>query len=264
MSTLYKFNGKEKDEETGMYYYGARYYIPELSIWGSVDPLSDKYPSMSPFMYCAGNPVVLVDPNGMDIWDFDENGNYSGRTINKKYDQLRVVSINADGDKNIISETDKFKYGTVKHQQVIINENSKVDFLGIIGDDNAKKTFELFANNTNVEWTHAKVGKKEGIYGSNVVGTNHNESSTAVGAFLRTTGLFLREVNHNHPSGSPLPSWDQTNGIWNSKKGDVPAAYFYEKINPKIKLNIYTKKYGYSPYDSKGTLDERILNNKIR
>jgi len=60
MVTEYKFNGKELDSETGMYYYGARYYIPELSIWGSVDPLSDKYPSMSPFMYCAGNPVRLV------------------------------------------------------------------------------------------------------------------------------------------------------------------------------------------------------------
>ena len=61
MVTDYKFNGKEKDEETGMYYYGARYYIPELSIWGSVDPLSDKCPTMSPFMYCEENPVVLVD-----------------------------------------------------------------------------------------------------------------------------------------------------------------------------------------------------------
>jgi len=58
--TPYKFNGKEKDEETGMYYW-ARYYSPELSAWLSVDPLSDKYPSMSPFMYCAGNPVRLVD-----------------------------------------------------------------------------------------------------------------------------------------------------------------------------------------------------------
>ena len=40
----YKFNGKEKDEETGLYYYGARYYSPELSMWLSVDPMSDKYP----------------------------------------------------------------------------------------------------------------------------------------------------------------------------------------------------------------------------
>jgi hypothetical protein len=36
----------------------------ELSVWLSVDPLADKYPSMSPFMYTAGNPVMLVDPDG--------------------------------------------------------------------------------------------------------------------------------------------------------------------------------------------------------
>ncbi|NMA23638.1 MAG: RHS repeat-associated core domain-containing protein, partial [Spirochaetales bacterium] len=66
-ATPYRFNGKELDEETGLYYYGARYYTPELGIWLSVDPLSDKYPSMSAFMYCAGNPVVLVDPDGREI-----------------------------------------------------------------------------------------------------------------------------------------------------------------------------------------------------
>jgi hypothetical protein len=38
-----------------------------LSIWLSIDPLSDKYPSLSPYIYCAGYPVILVDPDGMDI-----------------------------------------------------------------------------------------------------------------------------------------------------------------------------------------------------
>jgi len=64
-ATPYKFNGKEKDEETGMYYYGARYYSPELSMWLSVDPMSDKRPNQSPFMYCSGNPVILIDPSGL-------------------------------------------------------------------------------------------------------------------------------------------------------------------------------------------------------
>jgi hypothetical protein len=36
----------------------------------SVDPLSDKYPSLSPYAYCAGNPVVLVDPDGRSIDDY--------------------------------------------------------------------------------------------------------------------------------------------------------------------------------------------------
>jgi RHS repeat-associated protein len=62
----YTFSGKEKDVETGYGYFGARYYDSGLSIWLSVDPMSDKYPSMSPYNYCANNPVILVDPDGED------------------------------------------------------------------------------------------------------------------------------------------------------------------------------------------------------
>ena len=60
----YTFSAKEKDSETGLSYFGARYYSSDLSIWLSVDPMSDKYPSLSPYVYCADNPVKLVDPNG--------------------------------------------------------------------------------------------------------------------------------------------------------------------------------------------------------
>jgi hypothetical protein len=45
----------------------ARHYHPTLSIWLSVDPMSDKYPGVSPYAYCANNPVKLVDPNGEEI-----------------------------------------------------------------------------------------------------------------------------------------------------------------------------------------------------
>ena len=62
----YTFSAKEKDAETGYSYFGSRYYSSELGIWLSVDPMSDKYPSLSPYTYCADNPVKLVDPNGED------------------------------------------------------------------------------------------------------------------------------------------------------------------------------------------------------
>jgi RHS repeat-associated protein len=68
-ATPYKFNGKELDAETNLYYYGARYYAAMENIWLSVDPLSDKYPHQSPFMFCSGNPVMRVDMDGMeDDW----------------------------------------------------------------------------------------------------------------------------------------------------------------------------------------------------
>ena len=59
------FTGKERDAETGYSYFGARYYDSDLSgLFLSVDPMSDKYPNISPYAYCAWNPVKLVDPDG--------------------------------------------------------------------------------------------------------------------------------------------------------------------------------------------------------
>ncbi len=62
----YKFNGKELDEETGFYYYGARYYNPKFSIWLTTDPLAEKFPNASPYAYCLNNPVNMVDPDGRE------------------------------------------------------------------------------------------------------------------------------------------------------------------------------------------------------
>ena len=59
-----KFNGKELDEETGLYYYGARYMNPRLSIWYATDPLEDNYPNVSSYAYCAGNPINCIDRKG--------------------------------------------------------------------------------------------------------------------------------------------------------------------------------------------------------
>ena len=59
---------EERDEETGFGYFGARYMDHELmTMWLSVDPLADKYPSISPYAYCNWNPVKLVDPDGEEI-----------------------------------------------------------------------------------------------------------------------------------------------------------------------------------------------------
>ena len=63
-SARYTFSGKERDEESGFSYFGARYYNSAYSIWMSIDPMSDKYPSLSPYAYCGNNPIKLVDPNG--------------------------------------------------------------------------------------------------------------------------------------------------------------------------------------------------------
>ncbi|MGD9494543.1 MAG: RHS repeat domain-containing protein [Bacteroidales bacterium] len=86
----YTFSAKEKDDETQYSYFGARYYDSDLSVWLSVDPMSDEYPSMSPYMYCAGNPVKIVDPNGMwldDVFKNSETGEVSIVKTNDNFDR---------------------------------------------------------------------------------------------------------------------------------------------------------------------------------
>jgi len=65
----YRYTGKERDEETGLYYHGARYYVPWLARWSASDPLESKYAGRTPYCYGADNPVSYNDPNGMQEED---------------------------------------------------------------------------------------------------------------------------------------------------------------------------------------------------
>ncbi|MEG1905398.1 MAG: RHS repeat-associated core domain-containing protein, partial [Bacteroidales bacterium] len=68
--TRYTFSAKEKDEETGYGYFGARYYNSDLSIWLSVDPMAEKYPHQTNYVYCSNNPIRIIDPDGRDEYDW--------------------------------------------------------------------------------------------------------------------------------------------------------------------------------------------------
>jgi RHS repeat-associated protein len=59
----YRYTGKERDEETGFYYHGARYYAPWLGRWTTTDP-AGVVDGLNLYLYVRGSPVILVDPNG--------------------------------------------------------------------------------------------------------------------------------------------------------------------------------------------------------
>jgi RHS repeat-associated protein len=61
----YRYTGKEKDEETGLYYHGARHYAPWLGRWTSADP-AGLVDGVNLYRYGRNRPVVLIDPTGLD------------------------------------------------------------------------------------------------------------------------------------------------------------------------------------------------------
>jgi len=97
-----KFNGKEYDEMNGYdtYDYGARGYYPAMGRFITVDPLAEKYYSISPYAYCAGNPVNRIDPDGKDWYINGKTGglyynkNQSDQTITYKKQQYTKVGEN--------------------------------------------------------------------------------------------------------------------------------------------------------------------------
>ena len=75
-NTPYLFNAKELDEETGLYYYGARYMDPKISMWLGVDPLMEQTPSWTPYRAFYCNPIRYTDLIGLsESTHTDDNGN---------------------------------------------------------------------------------------------------------------------------------------------------------------------------------------------
>ena len=88
----FKFTGKERDEETGYDFFGALNYTSAASIWLSVDPLADKYPGISPYAYCAWNPMRYVDPDGRD-WYEAEDGSivWTDYKSQQAMDEVKII-----------------------------------------------------------------------------------------------------------------------------------------------------------------------------
>ena len=132
----YKYNDKEFVEMHGFdtYDYGARGYYPAAGRFMTIDPLCEKYYSISPYAYCANNPVNAIDPEGEDYWSTNDPEkirqfiNSVGSGAN--YFDFSNWNHMTDGQfANRLSyndETGKYwiSYGTVENGEAVINSRS--------------------------------------------------------------------------------------------------------------------------------------------
>ena len=217
----YTSTGKEKDEETGYGYFGARYMDHELmTMWLSVDPMSDKYPGLSPYAYCVWNPVKLVDPDGNEMFPTEkraqkayeravrrfgddrvgevrnlgtkDNPNYGffvyGKGKNKNATRVsynkssKEFNVSADcPDKQITSSWGLMNYTVFKARK------NKIEFqitFGLQLGANIGEKGEVKLNLISVELLNASIDSREGGSFSTVKENNANVSSSVSGKFM--------------------------------------------------------------------------------
>ena len=202
----YKFNGKEFDEETGLYYYGARYYDPRLSLWLSIDPKEEKYSNVSTYCYVISNPLKYTDPTGMEI----------DMTKVRLADEQLKLSTTQSVIKDLASQTglqlsldkdNKLQYAKNDEGKPIVNKITNKKGKEIDAGSKTARNFliKMIDNKTEIEVSyHAKRTVTSGTQ----IGLSFEQISNmvkgAVGVDGNTLGFgmtFLHELHHTTIGG---------------------------------------------------------------
>ena len=219
----YKYNDKELDTRNGlnMYDYSARWkYDWNFS---TVDPLAEKKPWLSPYIYARNNPLRFIDPDGRDEWEINEKGEYVKQIENTKMTGFYIVNSNGE---RIKGRSLEFEYTKIIHTKGtidgLVNADGtpiKYETFSMLGDENGTKVFEFLAQqfgttkeyggigknrDETIEWSINKFGN-EGENAINHISTSFQTSFEArsIEIIENNAGIPLKESTHNHPYSGP-------------------------------------------------------------
>jgi len=133
----YRYNGKEKDEETDLYYYGARYYISWLGRWMNCDP-SGEVDGLNLYTYVKNNPVIYTDPDGKEAKEKKKQSpSTAGKAQEAKILSLSDLEKSKEFSKTLAaSKTLKDLYEPLKENGPKIEMNIAVKVMSLVAEDN--------------------------------------------------------------------------------------------------------------------------------
>lgn len=197
--------------------YGARMYDPTIARWMSVDPMAEKYYPMSPYGYCAGNPIILIDLKGFSFDDYSVNNNGYIKLLRRTDDSFDRLyrGYSEDGPNSSIIINDKDVLPSLE-KTFNVDNNNKFEYSSYNSTD--KKTistiFKFLSDNTSVEWVVHKSGE---VF---TLGTKHNTESA--GSWEDYSINRPEESIHSHP-GNQYKSKNlaiESMGYWYNKQGE--------------------------------------------
>mgnify|MGYP002522881129 CR=1 FL=1 len=237
-SLSFTFSAKERDSETGLSYFGSRYYSSDLSIWLSVDPMAAKYASLSPYVYCVNNPVILVDPNGEDTIFINKKTGHPQIKESDGKDVCKDVLV-CGSHKVTLSGNGVFAQAKGDENQ---SNDSQILLTGLSKKD-AVKVFNFMADNTNFEWGFLEIS--EGDISSYIVGSAYESDvetliyDQALNAKPGSVVCYDHSHWDNNTHWGGFPSTSETSK--DSNNNDISAWKKLLLNNPKATLGIRFK-----------------------
>ena len=243
----YKWGGKEWDADQGAYDFGARMYAPADARWSTMDPLCEKYYHISPYAYCAGNPVNLVDPDGRDIYYMTEDG----RMV------LALKEEDENRDKLYCENSEEVL--TVYNQSILsdLSQDRVEGFnYAISSSMEMINVFDYASRNSNVEWAIGSFMDSNNALSLAIIRGSDNEHVNRLSSIVGISEESLVSTIHTHigyiqdhgASGFTTPTRpgnDRENIInlyyrLNAQGKSLPNHFVYETPNQFI--------YQYTPW----------------
>jgi len=265
-NTPFLFNAKELDEETGLYYYNARYYDPRTSLFLSTDPMQEMYPGISTYAYCNNNPIKYIDPTGMNWYAKDgdmEKGDVKWFD-NKNGEGNRPQDYSFDEDGSMYKF---YSAGAKEGGEVVGSSNSNKSLIGRLwdrfktwGDKNRDLRYQEPGYGNS--WTGRSAmehGKATQKYGEGQDGTPGISGKR--GSIIRKLGkenilasIFEKLLPNNYNSSEQAP---QTHQVPYALPNQTPQISSPKPNEPKVVPDSIKPKPSGSTFKSDSTTIQR-------
>lgn len=226
----YRYSGKEKDQESGLYYYGARYYMAMGCRFIGIDPHSFNYENLSPYSYVANNPILYVDPDGKDI------------EVGKKKAEKEKVDVPEPETKMVVRDDldeDEIDINDPSNLKVVVTNQGEIDAA-------VEYNKEVEKHNAKIREHNAEIDAKIALFEDLGFSFDYNaEKGTLENAKLdegvtleanSTADLMYRSINDSKTyklKTNRIPAQQITTREWGKEDGPLftPNAFAFRGKN---------------------------------